>query len=41
MMLTKYYDVRPRFMYSEWTAILDKNKAAFEKYATWKIRHPA
>ena len=41
MMLTKYYDVRPRFMNSEWTAILDKNKATFEKYATWKIRHPS
>jgi hypothetical protein len=40
-MLARYYDVRPRLMHSEWTGILDKNKAAFEKHATWKIKHPA
>lgn len=40
-MLIRYYGVRPRLLHSEWTAILDKNKAAFEKHATWKIKHPA
>jgi hypothetical protein len=41
LMLISYYDVRPRLKYSEWTGILEKNKAAFEKHATWKIKHPA
>src|SRR5262249_44516691 len=40
MMLVRYYDVRPRLKYSEWSAILEKNRSAFEKYATWKITHP-
>jgi hypothetical protein len=40
VMLIKYYDVRPRLKHSEWTGILDKNKCAFEKMATWKIQHP-
>ena len=39
-MLTRYYDVRPRLLHSEWTAILQKNKKAFEKSATWKVQHP-
>jgi hypothetical protein len=39
-MLIKYYGVRPTMKKSEWTAILDKNKKAFEQMATWKIRHP-
>ena len=39
-MLVRYYGVRPRLLHSEWTAILAKNKAAFEKHATWKIKHP-
>jgi len=39
-MLIKYYGVRPRTKHSEWTAIIEKNKRAFEKMATWKIRHP-
>jgi hypothetical protein len=41
MMLTRYYDIRPRLTYSLWTEILERNKAAFEKSATWKIKHPA
>jgi len=41
MMLIRYYDIRPRLKHAEWTGILDKNKAAFEKHATWKIKHPA
>jgi hypothetical protein len=39
-MLIRYYGVRPRMKHSEWTAILEKNKKAFEKMATWKIQHP-
>jgi hypothetical protein len=41
LMLTRYYDVKPRLKHAEWTAILEKNKGAFEKMATWKIKHPA
>ncbi len=41
MMLMRYYDVRPRLTTSLWTEILERNKAAFEKSATWKIKHPA
>ena len=41
MTLIRYYDIRPRLLHSEWTGILEKNKAAFEKHATWKIKHPA
>lgn len=33
----KYYGARPRLKHSEWTAILEKNKKAFDKMATWKI----
>lgn len=40
VMLIRYYDVRPRLLHSEWTGIVEKNKAAFEKHATWKINHP-
>jgi hypothetical protein len=39
-MLIKYYGVRPKMKHSEWTAIIAKNKKAFEKMATWKIQHP-
>jgi hypothetical protein len=39
-MLIKYYGVRPTMKKSEWTAIIDKNKRAFETLATWKVRHP-
>jgi hypothetical protein len=41
MMLARYYDVRPRLPHTEWTGILEKNKAAFEKSATWKVKHPS
>lgn len=40
-MLIQYYDVKPRLPHSEWTTILEKNKSAFEKMATWKIKHPS
>jgi hypothetical protein len=40
VMTIRYYDVRPRLRHAEWTAILEKNKRAFEESATWKIRHP-
>jgi len=39
-MLIKYYGVRPTMKKSEWTAILEKNKRAFERMATWNIQHP-
>jgi hypothetical protein len=39
-MLIKYYGARPKMKHSEWTAILAKNKKAFEQMATWKIQHP-
>jgi hypothetical protein len=40
-MMIKYDGVRPKMKHSEWTAILAKNKKAFEQMATWKIHHPA
>lgn len=39
-MLIRYYDVKPQMKHAQWTAILEKNKAAFEKMATWKVKHP-
>jgi len=39
-MLINYYGVRPKMKYSEWTAIIAKNKKAFEQKATWKVQHP-
>jgi hypothetical protein len=39
-MLIKYYGVVPELKRSEWTAIIEKNKKAFEQMATWKIQHP-
>jgi hypothetical protein len=39
-MLIKYYGVKSPMKKSEWMAIIEKNKSAFEKMATWKIRHP-
>ncbi len=39
-MLIKYYGVRPKLTYSEWTAIIAKNKKAFEQMATWKVQFP-
>jgi hypothetical protein len=39
-MLIKYYGVRSMMKKSEWMAIIDKNKMAFERMATWKVQHP-
>lgn len=41
LMVIKYYGAKPTMKHSEWTAILEKNKKAFDKFATWKIQHPA
>jgi len=41
LMLIKYYGVKPTRKVREWHDILEKNKAAFEKMATWKVQHPA
>jgi hypothetical protein len=38
-LLIDYYDVRPALPDSEWKEILKRNKAAFDKMATWKIQH--
>lgn len=38
MCLIRYYDVRPRMAKSKWQPLLKKNKAAFDKWATWKIQ---
>ena len=37
LLLIDYYDVVPRMPKSQWSRILDKNKSAFEKMATWKV----
>jgi len=39
-MTIRYFGVRPRLKHSEWTAILERNKKAFEKMASWKVQHP-
>lgn len=39
-MAIRYYGCKPRGTRAEWTAILEKNKKAFEKLASWKIQHP-
>ena len=39
-MTIRYFGVRPIPKYSECSAILDKNKRAFEKMASWKVQHP-
>jgi hypothetical protein len=39
-MTIRYFGVRPMMKYSEWSTILDKNKRAFEKMASWKVQHP-
>jgi hypothetical protein len=39
-MTIRYFEVRPTMKYSEWSAILDKNKRAFEMMASWKVQHP-
>lgn len=38
-LLIDYYDVRPVLADSEWKEILKRNKTAFDKMATWKIKH--
>jgi hypothetical protein len=38
-MMIQYYGAKPTMKRSEWQAILDRNKKAFEKMATWKIKH--
>jgi len=35
-MFIVYYKARPKMKHSEWTAILKKNRSAFNKMATWK-----
>ncbi len=39
-MVLRYYGARPTMRKSEWTAILEKNKKAFEQMASWKISSP-
>ena len=36
-LLIDYYEVKPRLAHSQWTDILEKNKKAFDRGATWKI----
>lgn len=36
-LMIDYYDVRPRLAHPEWKGILEKNKRAFDKGASWKI----
>lgn len=39
-MVIQYYGARATRRKSEWTAILERNKKAFEKMASWKISSP-
>lgn len=39
LLLIRDYKVETQLPHAEWKAILDKNKKAFEKMATWKIQH--
>lgn len=39
-MIIQYYGAQPTMKKSEWTAILEKNKKAFEQMASWKISPP-
>jgi len=39
-LLMRDYGVRPRKSHSECREILDRNKKAFEKMATWKVQNP-
>jgi hypothetical protein len=41
LMLIRYYGVKPAMKHQQWKDILEKNKIAFEKWATWKVQHPA
>jgi hypothetical protein len=40
LLLIDYYDVKPILKEKDWKRILQKNKAAFDQMATWKIQHP-
>jgi hypothetical protein len=40
LMLIRYYGVEPTMKPQQWKRILEKNKLAFEKWATWKVQHP-
>lgn len=39
-MVIQYYGARQTMRKSEWTAILQKNKKAFERMASWKVNSP-
>jgi hypothetical protein len=39
LLLIRYYNARPKLPHAKWRGILDKNKKAFEKMATWKVEH--
>ncbi len=39
-MVMKYYGAKSMMRYSDRQAILDKNKKAFERFASWKINPP-
>jgi hypothetical protein len=38
-LLIRDYKIVPRLKHAEYTEILERNKKAFEKMATWKIHH--
>jgi hypothetical protein len=40
VMVIRYYGCKPRGTHDEWNGILQKNKRAFEKLASWKTQHP-
>jgi hypothetical protein len=40
LLLMRDYRVRPRLSHAECKEILERNKRAFEKMATWKIQNP-
>lgn len=37
LMLMRDYKIRPRYKHDKWKEILERNKTAFEKMATWKV----
>jgi hypothetical protein len=40
-LLIQGYDIKPTCAKSEWSRILQKNKTAFHKHATWSINAPS
>jgi hypothetical protein len=40
VMAIRYYECKPIGTHAHWSGILEKNKKAFEKLASWKIQHP-